>query len=120
MSTITTRATDAPNLTDTTRHYARRRLLDELADSRRVLAEHTAVVDDFIDDEVDPDTRSQAAASRQRAAEAIDDLTAALARLDAGTYGTCAGCGNAISAARLEALPATRNCISCAAAGRAA
>ena len=35
----------------------------------------------------------------------------ALARLDAGTYGTCEGCGQPIDDARLEAVPATRFCV---------
>jgi RNA polymerase-binding transcription factor DksA len=39
---------------------------------------------------------------------------AALARLDAGTYGRCERCGEPISAARLKALPYTPVCIGCA------
>ena len=35
----------------------------------------------------------------------------ALARLDDGTYGQCEICGEAIAAARLEALPSTTVCI---------
>jgi DnaK suppressor protein len=35
----------------------------------------------------------------------------ALGRLDDGTYGTCSVCGNAISAERQAALPATDRCI---------
>jgi RNA polymerase-binding transcription factor DksA len=41
----------------------------------------------------------------------LSDVEAALARLDDGTYGTCEVCGKAVSAARLEAMPATRFCI---------
>jgi RNA polymerase-binding protein DksA len=41
---------------------------------------------------------------------AIDD---ALARLDAGTYGTCTSCHRPIAAERLEALPWTALCIDC-------
>ena len=41
---------------------------------------------------------------------AIDD---ALARIEAGTYGTCGRCGNPISAARLEAMPYANKCIDC-------
>jgi DnaK suppressor protein len=41
----------------------------------------------------------------------LDDIERALARMDEGTYGTCEVCGNAISEARLEMLPATRYCI---------
>jgi DnaK suppressor protein len=35
----------------------------------------------------------------------------ALRRLDEGTYGRCEVCGDAIAAARLEALPSTTVCI---------
>jgi RNA polymerase-binding transcription factor DksA len=41
----------------------------------------------------------------------LDEVERALAKLDAGTYGTCEVCGTAIAAARLEAMPATRFCI---------
>jgi len=42
--------------------------------------------------------------------EAVD---AALARLDAGTYGRCTSCGSPVGAERLEALPAAALCIEC-------
>ena len=38
----------------------------------------------------------------------------ALARVDAGTYGTCQECGNPVAKPRLQALPHTRYCIECA------
>lgn len=41
----------------------------------------------------------------------LDDVEAALARLEDGTYGTCQACGRPISPERLDALPATRFCI---------
>ncbi len=44
---------------------------------------------------------------------ALDELDAALARIDAGTYGRCSGCGDAIPAERLEAIPAAESCVSC-------
>ena len=43
--------------------------------------------------------------------EALDEVDAALARLEGGTYGTCQVCGKPIGAARLEAMPAARFCI---------
>lgn len=41
----------------------------------------------------------------------LDHVDRALTRLDDGSYGTCAVCGTAIGADRLEALPATDRCI---------
>jgi phage/conjugal plasmid C-4 type zinc finger TraR family protein len=43
----------------------------------------------------------------------IAAIDAALARVDAGTYGVCESCGNAIPEARLEALPEATLCVSC-------
>lgn len=41
------------------------------------------------------------------------EIQAALARIDAGTYGLCDACGAAISPARLAALPMARRCVHC-------
>lgn len=41
----------------------------------------------------------------------------ALEQIDAGTYGTCESCGNAIPVERLEVLPYSTLCVECA--GRA-
>ena len=38
----------------------------------------------------------------------------ALERIDAGTFGRCQECGQAIAKPRLQALPYTRHCIQCA------
>jgi DnaK suppressor protein len=44
----------------------------------------------------------------------LADVERALEKLADGTYGTCDGCGEAISAERLEAIPWATLCISCA------
>ena len=44
----------------------------------------------------------------------IEMIKAALDRIEAGTYETCAACGGKISAKRLQALPYTALCIKCA------
>ena len=43
-------------------------------------------------------------------------VQAALKRIDEGTYGTCVACDEPIDAKRLQALPYTTLCISCASA----
>lgn len=43
----------------------------------------------------------------------LDDIDAALARIEAGTYGICDNCGNDIGAARLEFRPASVLCVEC-------
>jgi DnaK suppressor protein len=46
--------------------------------------------------------------------EALNDVEAALLKLDNGTFGDCEGCGQPIGPARLEAKPAARLCMECA------
>jgi RNA polymerase-binding transcription factor DksA len=48
------------------------------------------------------------------ALEEMRHLRAALAAIDAGTYGTCSDCGGKIAPERLEALPEATKCRSCA------
>jgi len=67
---------------------------DNLSDGAQVEAEVT-------------EARSLAGALRER----LDDVEHALERLDAGTYGTCEVCSEAIVAERLEALPTARWCM---------
>jgi DnaK suppressor protein len=43
----------------------------------------------------------------------IDEIDAALARIDAGTYGRCTGCQTEIPEERLELRPFAGTCVSC-------
>jgi DnaK suppressor protein len=43
----------------------------------------------------------------------VEQISAALNRLDAGTYGRCTRCGGQIAPARLEVLPHAAACIEC-------
>jgi DnaK suppressor protein len=52
-------------------------------------------------------------ALRDRSIQQLELVDAALARLDAGTFGTCLRCGKPIAPARLEALPWAAHCIEC-------
>lgn len=45
---------------------------------------------------------------------ALAEANAALARIEAGTFGVCESCGQPIAKARLKALPYARFCIRCA------
>lgn len=46
----------------------------------------------------------------------VAQVRAALRRVDAGTYGRCARCGEAIGAPRLAAMPSATTCVGCASA----
>ena len=48
---------------------------------------------------------------------AVEDIDHALAKIEAGTYGLCEGCGQPIPRARLKALPQARMCVSCKSGG---
>jgi len=112
---------------------ARRRLA---AEREQALGRLASLTDDFdamvaasrdtnADDEHDPEgatiafERSQLSALAHQAQHHLAEIDAAAMRLDAGSYGTCEGCGRPIGDGRLEARPVARTCISCAApAGR--
>ena len=52
-------------------------------------------------------------ALRDRAAQQLELVNAALGRLADGTFGACLRCGQPIAPERLEALPWAAYCISC-------
>jgi DnaK suppressor protein len=58
--------------------------------------------------------RGEAEALATTLRETLTEVEHALAKLDAGSYGTCENCGKPIAEARLEAMPAARFCIDCA------
>ena len=90
----------------------------------RLRHEHAGFVeasrDSNADDEHDPEgatiafERSQVATLARSLGQHLADVDAALARLDAGTYGYCAACGEAVPEARLAARPAALTCVGCA------
>ena len=100
----------------------------DLAEKLRArLAELTARADDIEGDlrgALDADFSEQAIdLADDEALEGVDDvlraearqITFALQRIEAGTYGTCANCGADIPAERLEAQPIATRCLACAA-----
>jgi DnaK suppressor protein len=48
--------------------------------------------------------------------DTISEIDAALARLDAGTYGRCTRCGTSIPEERLEVRPFSATCVACTSA----
>ncbi|WP_139981510.1 TraR/DksA family transcriptional regulator [Nocardioides litoris] len=99
----------------------RRRTTRRLAQLRGDLAGFVAASRDTnADDEHDPEgatiafERSQVDALRRQAERTLEEVEAAQARLQEGTYGTCEVCGRPVAPARLEARPTARTCVSCA------
>ena len=52
-------------------------------------------------------------ARTDRDAVLLTEIDQALARLDAGRYGLCADCGEAIALARLQSAPQALRCVAC-------
>ena len=90
----------------------------------RLQEEHAGFVEASLnsnaDDEHDPEgttiafERSQVGALITQARERLREVEAALERVEAGSYGTCARCGRTIPDERLEARPTAAYCVACA------
>jgi DnaK suppressor protein len=57
--------------------------------------------------------REHELALTHNARELLAQNERAIARIDAGTYGTCESCGEAIGKARLQAFPRATLCVTC-------
>lgn len=102
-------------------HGARDTGAEELARIDADLADVMAARSDgTADDEHDPEGTplsaewSRLAGARDYAVRTRAEVDRALARVAAGTYGTCIRCSRPIGFARLEARPAAELCIDCA------
>jgi RNA polymerase-binding transcription factor DksA len=100
---------------------------------RRIEQERASVREQLADYDADPEENgahldvnegfadsAQATAERSEALGKIEqlrshyrELTLALRRIEEGSYGKCERCGQDIPVERLEAIPATRLCVSC-------
>ncbi|HYL53055.1 MAG TPA: TraR/DksA C4-type zinc finger protein [Acidimicrobiia bacterium] len=94
----------------------------------QLLAEHDRVTGQLLDLGVDRDSfdegfadsgqvtaeRGEVQALAGTLRETLQDIDAALGKIEQGTYGLCESCGRPIADARLEAMPAARLCIACA------
>lgn len=91
-------------------------LEDERDQLRAQLAEHTNVTYDenFADSGAVAAEQGENRALVSQLEETLEDVERAIAKLDEGSYGRCEQCGQPIGEPRLEAMPATRYCISCA------
>ncbi|QIG53236.1 TraR/DksA family transcriptional regulator [Altererythrobacter sp. BO-6] len=87
------------------------------------LLERAEVIEDDLRHPLDADWEEQAVdLADDEALEGVDDvlraeiqqIRLALLRIDNGTYGTCAICGEPISVERLKARPIATRCIKCA------
>ena len=70
-------------------------------------------VSDFKDGAVEESQAMVDDAQSAHAARELDEVHAAMRRIQDGSYGECLDCGEAIGDQRLAALPATPYCTSC-------
>ena len=117
-------------LSATARAELRAALLDRRVEANERLAALAGHFQDIVDaasganvdDEHDPEgatiafERSQIDALAQGARLELEEIAAALARLDTDSAGLCEACGEPIPFARLQARPTARRCVPCAAA----
>lgn len=98
------------------------RLEDQIADYERDL-EEARLTESSSDRSPDPGNAEASSMKLEYAKElSIEQNTVdllrkaerALERIDAGTYGVCESCGNAIPVERLEVLPYSTLCVECA------
>lgn len=97
----------------------RRRLLARQAELEQgtsrfgqdALQSGSAEVQDEMDQVISSEAKTVSMELSSRQFLALQDVQAALERLEAGTYGKCVVCGRPVEPARLRAIPETPFCI---------
>ncbi|MFI8087556.1 TraR/DksA family transcriptional regulator [Streptomyces sp. NPDC086080] len=94
------------------------RLREEITNSEQALAglmrdSGDGAGDDDADTGTKNITREHELSLAANAREMLSQFERALQRLDAGTYGLCENCGNAIGKARMQAFPRATLCVEC-------
>jgi len=69
---------------------------------------------DFAEQVVQMENDAVLAGIGEATASELAQINRALAQLDAGSYGICSNCGKPIGDGRLQALPYSDRCITCA------
>jgi DnaK suppressor protein len=87
-----------------------RRILRTGSDLYDMGSERDIELTDHVQEEAVNDTMM---ALDERSRRLVEEIQAALGRIDDGTYGDCEVCGEPINPARLEALPIARRCLRC-------
>ncbi|MGI6657664.1 MAG: RNA polymerase-binding protein DksA [Desulfobulbus sp.] len=86
---------------------------DDIEQTLSSMTTHTGNIPDPNDRATMESDRSFALRIRGRERKLVEKIDEALGRIDNGTYGVCAGCGQDISVKRLQARPVAEFCIDC-------
>ena len=106
MATVTRSPKNAPAASDTRWAPFRSMLEQQRAECVR---QRELALADSVASAPDP----VAIARRAQLLRTIEEIDAALARLEAGTYGRCVSCQSAIPVERLEFRPCAAGCVTC-------
>jgi RNA polymerase-binding protein DksA len=93
--------------------HQRQRMLSVVRSTQAQLAEKTKDLPDVSDQASEGYGDELAVGLMAIEAAQLDDIEAALQRIDAGTYGLCLECGKPIPRKRLEVLPFVCRCLTC-------
>jgi DnaK suppressor protein len=80
--------------------------LGELVDQRDALADTTDIASEESD-------RDMTLRMQDHERKVVDEIRAALKRIQEGEYGVCEACGDEVGERRLMARPTARHCIDC-------
>ncbi|GAA0570097.1 TraR/DksA family transcriptional regulator [Actinomadura livida] len=86
-----------------------RRARELLQEERRTRVAQLTVLEHAEDAAPDQGTLAR----RESLQSTLEEIDAALARLDDGTYGLCEDCGEPVPEGRLEIIPYARRCVQC-------
>jgi DnaK suppressor protein len=87
--------------------------IDALLIENQNPSEDAGIGNHLADDATDLFARERNLAVRGNAQELLDQVGAALQRMEAGIYGLCQRCGQPIDEERLDALPYATLCVTC-------
>jgi RNA polymerase-binding transcription factor DksA len=113
---VARRGTAVPHLTHNQLGLLRARLVGALDEKRFQYEQSNALFEAIVGASGDDTTgldRELARVTAERARDVLDDIEAAVARIDDRTYGACESCGRPIPFERLEAIPHARHCVAC-------
>ncbi len=88
-------------------------LTERVEDEREKASPNSIANPDRADLASDYSYRARRLSMVEQLEEQLDETTEALKRIEEGTYGRCANCGNSIMPERLEALLSAELCIDC-------
>jgi DnaK suppressor protein len=97
---------------------------DELVEDLRILKESLRAIQekqqgigswnlDFARDSADTESSESIVFQIRRLSDTLNQVSAALVRIENGKFGICVRCGDLIDIERLGAIPFTRRCIAC-------